>query len=144
MFFLVVWIPIGRFRPKLAIELGLKDDCFKFIYSKIDEVLGYCEQARINTNGRRTKMVGIIDAAHLSWTQFSNLESMFITFITLCTKIIMNVFTNIAILLLVIQCGLKLVKEYEAYFPELLEACYVINGKLELNSIQKALKVIYY
>lgn len=72
----VYWLPAGRYRPRSILSQGLIDDCFRYLYAAIDEVLQHCEEARINTNGKSTKATVLVDGACISWTQYSNFEGI--------------------------------------------------------------------
>jgi len=96
----ILWMPIARYDVKGLLEAGLKEDCFRQCYLILEEIMDTIEKQRLATGA--TQFVGIIDSAELTLRKITHIET--------------------------IQAMLHFFREFEAYYPELLHSCYIVNA----------------
>jgi len=109
----VIWMPIGRWEVRLRLEAGLKNECFLYAYQIMYQILKQIECQRIKSNGKVSQFVAIIDCNELYFRKLS--------FETL-------------------QCTLRFFREFEAYFPEIMAACYVVNTPMVFSIVYNLVK----
>jgi len=111
---LVIWLPIARYDCKGLLESGLKSDCIRYCYQMLNEI-----QTEINKQAKvsgMTQFVALIDSAELTFRKITHYETL--------------------------QCLVRFMKEFDAYYPELLHSCYVVNAPWLFSTIFNLVKPV--
>jgi len=135
-FFIVFVVPYGDWEIRQFIEKGLKNECFLHTRKILEEMRLAIEEKKAEGV---TQFVVILDSAGLTFWKVAHLESKIyemeferINLIPLCTVLAVNTI-------------LTFFKEFEAYYPELLYRCYIINGNDKCEHVfQNIWKLVVY
>jgi len=110
----VLWMPVARYDIKGILEKGMKADCFRYCYQMMDAIL--LEVGKQTQKCGVLQFVAIIDSAELTLRKITHVET--------------------------IQCMLRFMKEFDAYYPELMHSCYVVNAPWLFSTVFNLVKPI--
>jgi len=108
----ILWLPIGRWEVRRLFSEGHKAACFRSMYKVLEEIAFRIEEERKSSG--LNQFVVLADSAQLSFWKVAHYET--------------------------IEAILRFFREFEAYYPEYLHACYIVNNPMVFSYIFNLVK----